>query len=113
MQSNAAPNQIQMSESTARMLMGVPKYRLTKRGIVKVKGKGEVNTYWLNEWRDPAAGMAGHAPLAARSSQGPSANSMLGLLNDANGSAAGASNGLRNRKSSMGQRRGSAAEGGS
>jgi hypothetical protein len=23
--------------------------RLTKRGIVKVKGKGEVNTYWLNE----------------------------------------------------------------
>ena len=23
--------------------------RLTKRGIVQVKGKGEVNTYWLNE----------------------------------------------------------------
>uniref|UniRef100_A0A915N301 guanylate cyclase n=1 Tax=Meloidogyne javanica TaxID=6303 RepID=A0A915N301_MELJA len=51
MQSNAAPNQIQMSESTALLLMGVSKYKLTKRGIVKVKGKGEVNTYWLNEWR--------------------------------------------------------------
>ncbi|KAI1723445.1 adenylate and guanylate cyclase catalytic domain-containing protein [Ditylenchus destructor] len=49
MQSNCAPNQIQMSEATAMMLMKVEKYTLTKRGIVKVKGKGDVNTYWLNE----------------------------------------------------------------
>ena len=42
MQSNAAPNQIQMSEATALLLMCVAKYKLTKRGIVKVKGKGEV-----------------------------------------------------------------------
>lgn len=27
--------------------------RLTKRGIVKVKGKGDVNTYWLNEHLTP------------------------------------------------------------
>lgn len=50
MQSNCPPNQIQMSESTAKMLMERAEYKLTKRGIVKVKGKGDVNTYWLNEY---------------------------------------------------------------
>lgn len=49
MQSNCPPNQIQMSESTALMLMPVNEYKLTKRGMVNVKGKGTVNTYWLNE----------------------------------------------------------------
>jgi uncharacterized membrane protein len=46
MQSNCPPNQIQMSEPTALMLMSVSRYKLTKRGIVRVKGKGDVNTYW-------------------------------------------------------------------
>ena len=32
------------------MLMERAEYKLTKRGIVKVKGKGDVNTYWLNEY---------------------------------------------------------------
>uniref|UniRef100_A0A7E4VDZ2 guanylate cyclase n=1 Tax=Panagrellus redivivus TaxID=6233 RepID=A0A7E4VDZ2_PANRE len=36
-------------ESTALQLMVVDEYKLTKRGIVTVKGKGDVNTYWLNE----------------------------------------------------------------
>ena len=31
------------------MLMDIKEYKLTKRGIVHVKGKGDVNTYWLNE----------------------------------------------------------------
>ena len=35
MQSNCPPNQIQMSEPTALMLMKVERYKLTKRGIVK------------------------------------------------------------------------------
>lgn len=38
-----------MSEPTAMMLMPVARYELKKRGIVRVKGKGDVNTYWLNE----------------------------------------------------------------
>ncbi|KAH7723899.1 Protein GCY-27 a [Aphelenchoides avenae] len=49
MQSNCPPNQIQMSEPTAMMLKVDNRYVLTKRGIVRVKGKGDVNTYWLNE----------------------------------------------------------------
>uniref|UniRef100_A0AC35TG48 Guanylate cyclase n=1 Tax=Rhabditophanes sp. KR3021 TaxID=114890 RepID=A0AC35TG48_9BILA len=49
MQSNCPPNQIQLSEVTANMLMKNEDYKLTKRGIVQVKGKGDVNTYWLNE----------------------------------------------------------------
>lgn len=53
MESNCPPNQIQVSESTALKLMENPEYRLIKRGIVKVKGKGDVNTYWLNEHFHP------------------------------------------------------------
>ncbi|MCP9265164.1 Guanylate cyclase [Dirofilaria immitis] len=49
MQSNCEANQIQVAESTAKILMGYSKYKLTKRGMVRVKGKGDVNTYWLNE----------------------------------------------------------------
>ncbi|KAI6232173.1 Tyrosine protein kinase and Adenylyl cyclase class-3 4 guanylyl cyclase domain containing protein [Aphelenchoides besseyi] len=49
MQSNCPPNQIQMSEPTAMLLMPIARYKLMKRGIVRVKGKGDVNTYWLNE----------------------------------------------------------------
>jgi hypothetical protein len=49
MQSNCQANQIQVAESTAQMLMGSAGYRLKKRGIVNVKGKGDVNTYLLNE----------------------------------------------------------------
>lgn len=48
MQSSCPPNQIQMSEPTALKIINSPRYRLTKRGVVKVKGKGEVNTYWLD-----------------------------------------------------------------
>ncbi|WKY15149.1 hypothetical protein Q1695_000560 [Nippostrongylus brasiliensis] len=49
MQSNCPPNQIQTSEVTALRLMNTHEYSLVKRGIVQVKGKGEVNCYWLNE----------------------------------------------------------------
>ncbi|RCN29507.1 hypothetical protein ANCCAN_24736 [Ancylostoma caninum] len=49
MQSNCPPNQIQTSEVTALRLMTTNEYQLVKRGIVQVKGKGEVNCYWLNE----------------------------------------------------------------
>uniref|UniRef100_A0A8R1EM32 Guanylate cyclase domain-containing protein n=1 Tax=Caenorhabditis japonica TaxID=281687 RepID=A0A8R1EM32_CAEJA len=49
MQSNCPPNQIQTSEITARLLLSTHEYKLVKRGIVHVKGKGEVNCYWLNE----------------------------------------------------------------
>ncbi|CAL2051795.1 unnamed protein product [Caenorhabditis brenneri] len=68
MQSNCPPNQIQTSEITARLLFESHEYKLVKRGIVHVKGKGEVNCYWLNEHihsDDPTALSA--AELAAAS----------------------------------------------
>uniref|UniRef100_A0A914Y6C2 Guanylate cyclase domain-containing protein n=1 Tax=Panagrolaimus superbus TaxID=310955 RepID=A0A914Y6C2_9BILA len=66
MQSNCPPNQIQMSETTAKQLMEVNEYNLTKRGIVHVKGKGDVNTYWLNEHiHEPHDNIAVHAPQYA------------------------------------------------
>ncbi|VDO27833.1 unnamed protein product [Onchocerca flexuosa] len=49
MQSNCQANQIQVAESTAKILMEYSKYKLTKRGVVHVKGKGDVSTFWLNE----------------------------------------------------------------
>uniref|UniRef100_A0A7E4ZPX8 guanylate cyclase n=1 Tax=Panagrellus redivivus TaxID=6233 RepID=A0A7E4ZPX8_PANRE len=67
MQSNCPPNQIQMSESTALQLMVIDEYKLTKRGIVTVKGKGDVNTYWLNEHihEHPDTNQLAHAAAAA------------------------------------------------
>lgn len=44
MQSNCPPLQIQTSEITARMLLATHEYKLVKRGIVHVKGKGMSNT---------------------------------------------------------------------
>ncbi|PAV65401.1 hypothetical protein WR25_19319 [Diploscapter pachys] len=49
MQSNCPPSQIQTSEVTANILMKSEEYSLVQRGIVHVKGKGNVNCYWLNE----------------------------------------------------------------
>lgn len=40
MQSSCEPNQIQVAETTAKILMEHSKYKLTKRGVVRVKGKG-------------------------------------------------------------------------
>lgn len=42
MQSNCEANHIQVAESTAKHLMENPKYKLTKRGVLFVKGKGHL-----------------------------------------------------------------------
>uniref|UniRef100_A0A1I8ELQ4 guanylate cyclase n=1 Tax=Wuchereria bancrofti TaxID=6293 RepID=A0A1I8ELQ4_WUCBA len=46
MQSNCEANQIQVAESTAKILMENSKYNLTKRGVVHVKGKGYLFNYY-------------------------------------------------------------------
>jgi class 3 adenylate cyclase len=45
MESHGMPGTIQVSESTFQLL--APKYRLRPRGIIEVKGKGEMATYFL------------------------------------------------------------------
>jgi class 3 adenylate cyclase len=45
MESHGIPAQIQVTEETARLLEG--KFRLEERGVVEVKGKGPMRTFWL------------------------------------------------------------------
>ncbi len=45
MESQGAPQTIQVSEVTARLLG--PRYRLQKKGVIPIKGKGEMVTYLL------------------------------------------------------------------
>lgn len=45
MESLGRPNHIQITESTYQLLQG--KYRIEERGIIEVKGRGNMKTYWL------------------------------------------------------------------
>jgi adenylate cyclase len=53
MQETGLPDEIQVSEFTCNLLkdhnQSKDKYRLEPRGLVQVKGKGEVNTYLLKD----------------------------------------------------------------
>uniref|UniRef100_A0A914XIY8 guanylate cyclase n=1 Tax=Plectus sambesii TaxID=2011161 RepID=A0A914XIY8_9BILA len=51
MQSTSEPNHIQIAQSTATFLLGNEKYLVTERGYVNIKGKGEINTFWLDRRR--------------------------------------------------------------
>lgn len=45
LESHGVPGKIQVSETTANLLSG--KFILEKRGVVEIKGKGPMTTYWL------------------------------------------------------------------
>jgi serine/threonine protein kinase len=50
MESTSQKNRIQCSDRSASMLMmNHPEIRLASRGLIKVKGKGEIHTFWVNE----------------------------------------------------------------
>eukprot|EP00934_Nitzschia_sp_Nitz4_P006330 Nitzschia sp. Nitz4//scaffold24_size164493//113881//116306//NITZ4_002340-RA/size164493-processed-gene-0.240-mRNA-1//-1//CDS//3329544150//6320//frame0 len=50
MESNSAPNRIHCSGDSADLLMVQhPKLKLNPRGVIQVKGKGDMHTYWVNE----------------------------------------------------------------
>ena len=61
-------NRIQCSERAARLLQDQwPTAKLCRRGIVSIKGKGEMLTYWVNEADKPVkdgrwdvSGCSGH-----------------------------------------------------
>ncbi|XP_052233271.1 atrial natriuretic peptide receptor 1-like [Dreissena polymorpha] len=49
MESTSLPMRIHLSESTAQLLQTFPEYVIEPREKIEVKGKGLMNTYWLNE----------------------------------------------------------------
>lgn len=50
MESNSAANRIHCSDSSAELLKEQhPKLKLNPRGTIQVKGKGDMNTFWVNE----------------------------------------------------------------
>ncbi|XP_045166863.2 adenylate cyclase, germination specific-like [Mercenaria mercenaria] len=49
MKSNGLPDRIHISESTYRNLNKTGIFIMSPRGKIEVKGKGEMNTYWLTE----------------------------------------------------------------
>ncbi|KAJ3343426.1 hypothetical protein HDU91_000380, partial [Kappamyces sp. JEL0680] len=49
MESNSLPNKIHISESTARQLQQVGGFQLSPRGEIDIKGKGKMNTFFLDE----------------------------------------------------------------
>jgi class 3 adenylate cyclase len=63
MESHGVPAQIQVTEETARLLAG--RFRLQERGLVEVKGKGPMRTFWLlgveREANVSVSGQAGFA----------------------------------------------------
>jgi class 3 adenylate cyclase len=48
MESNGEAGRIQCSHETAMLLMRQGLHSLTRRGVIDVKGKGQMTTYWLN-----------------------------------------------------------------
>ncbi|KAG8192121.1 hypothetical protein JTE90_027768 [Oedothorax gibbosus] len=54
MESTGLPLRVHCSETCAKLLDKVRGYKLEERGIVNIKGKGEMKTFWLTgqeEWR--------------------------------------------------------------
>jgi class 3 adenylate cyclase len=53
MESNSAPNSIHCSDISAKLLQEQsPQMRLFPRGVINVKGKGNMKTFWVNEERE-------------------------------------------------------------
>jgi class 3 adenylate cyclase len=53
MESSSAPGLIQCSSRSARILMAQnPAIPLLPRGFIKIKGKGTMETFWVNELND-------------------------------------------------------------
>lgn len=50
MESNSSPSRIHCSDTSAHLLQEqAPEIKLFPRGQIEIKGKGLVNSYWVNE----------------------------------------------------------------
>ncbi len=48
MESNGNPGRVHGSEKTALVLAELGCFELEERGVIEVKGKGQMKTFWLN-----------------------------------------------------------------
>jgi len=63
MESNSEKNRIHCSESSALLLSGTD-MPILARGKISVKGKGDMNTFWVNEYRELTREMK-HIPITS------------------------------------------------
>ncbi|MDA1353882.1 MAG: HAMP domain-containing protein [bacterium] len=49
MESSGEPGKIQLSEATRQLLLKNPRYLMTARGEIDIKGKGKMPTFWLDD----------------------------------------------------------------
>ena len=57
MESQGSRGQIQVTEAVYELLSGV--YTFEKRGVLEVKGRGQMVTYWLRPGSEPVSEVAG------------------------------------------------------
>ncbi|KAG2429902.1 hypothetical protein HXX76_010682 [Chlamydomonas incerta] len=80
MESTSLPMRIQISEATAKLLTSKAEFELSARGEVSVKGKGIMNTYWLDSGyvQPPEEGSAEAAASTAAAAAGMAAHTAGG-----------------------------------
>lgn len=52
MESNGLPHRIHVSQNTANVVGHLGEFHLEERGLVEIKGKGQMRTYWLSSSND-------------------------------------------------------------
>jgi hypothetical protein len=52
MESHGEVNKIHCSETTAALLLSTGIFNISKRGVIEVKGKGKMTTYWIEKSSD-------------------------------------------------------------
>lgn len=58
MESNSKPGKIQCTEASAKLIGECPDFKVARRGMIEVKGKGEIFTYWVKPLDDDDTGDA-------------------------------------------------------
>ena len=81
MESTSSANRIQCSSRAAQFLQEQwPEAKLCRRGIVNIKGKGEMLCYWVNE--EPVSGGTGHSRWDSSNSSAPKTENRWGSDNE-------------------------------
>ena len=52
METNSLPGKILVSEDVHQLLKAYPVFSLVERGVITVKGKGSMMTYWLEGMKE-------------------------------------------------------------
>ena len=81
MESTSSVNRIQCSSRAARLLQEQwPEAKLWRRGIINIKGKGEMLTFWVNE--EEVNGGTGHSRWDSSNGSAPKTETRWGTDNE-------------------------------